>query len=118
MGYKIDRIATDIQRELADILRSVKDPRVSDLLLSIVHVDVTNDLSYAKIYVGAMEWFEAAKSAVVGLKNAQGYIRRELGSRMSLRKVPELRFIADNSIEHSADIARMIDSLNEGEDND
>lgn len=118
MGYKIDRISTDVQRELTAILRTVKDPRVSGLMLSIVHVDVTNDLSYAKVYVGAMEGYDAAVSAVAGLKSAAGYIRRELGSRLSLRKVPELRFVADNSIEHSAEITRMIDRLNGDEKDD
>lgn len=118
MGFKIDRISTDVQRELTDILRTVKDPRVSEYMLSIVHVDVTNDLSYAKVYVGAMEGYEAAVKAVSGLKSAAGYIRRELGSRLSLRKVPELRFVADNSIEHSAEITRMIDRLNGDEKND
>ena len=62
-------------------------------------VSVTNDLSYAKVYVSAMEGMEAAKVSVKGLTAAQGYIRHELGRRLHLRKCPELRFIADDSIE-------------------
>jgi ribosome-binding factor A len=110
-GHKIDRISGDVHRELTDIMRSVKDPRVNRSLLSIVRVDVTNDLSYATVYVCAMDGIDAAKKAVVGLKSASGFIRRELGSRLKLRKVPELRFVADDSIERSANIARMLDDI-------
>ncbi|MGI6270050.1 MAG: 30S ribosome-binding factor RbfA [Candidatus Howiella sp.] len=111
-GFKLDRITGDIQRELADILREVKDPRVSGLL-SIVKVDVSGDLSYAKIYVSAIEGEAATADSVKGLKNAAGFIRRELGHRLQLRKVPELRFVADDSIAKSAQIASIIDSFEE-----
>lgn len=110
-GHRIDRISGDVHREMTDIMRSIKDPRVTGSLISIVRVDVTNDLSYATVYVCAIDGIEAAKMAVVGLKSASGYIRRELGSRLKLRKVPELRFIADDSIERSANISRMIDDI-------
>lgn len=111
-GYKINRITEDILRELSDIMRELKDPRISGLL-SIVRVEVSGDLSYAKVYVGAMEGIETAKKAVEGLKSASGYIRRELSSRMSLRKVPELKFIADDSIEHSAHISKMLEDFSD-----
>ena len=110
-GYKIDRISSDFKREISSIMRELKDPRVSGLMLSVVRCEVTNDLSYAKIYVCAMEGFDAAKRAVEGLKSAGGYIRRELGARLKLRKVPELRFVADNSIENSAHISKIIESF-------
>lgn len=111
-GYKIGRITGDIQRELADILREVKDPRVSSLL-SIVKVDVSGDLSYAKIYVSAIEGEASTAESVKGLKSAAGFIRRELGHRLQLRKVPELRFVADDSIAQSAHISGIIDSFGE-----
>ncbi len=110
-SYKIDRLCSDVKYELSDIFRSLKDPRVTQYMLTIARVEITNDLSYAKIYVGAMEGVEAAKSAVKGLESAGGYIRRELASRVKMRKVPELRFIADDSIEHSAHIARMLEDI-------
>lgn len=59
-----------------------------------------------------MEGFDAAKEAVAGLKNAAGYIRREIGQRLRLRKTPELRFVADDSIEHGMSIAKMLNDLN------
>lgn len=117
-GYKIDRISSDFQREISAIIRELKDPRVSGLMLSVIRVEVTNDLSYAKVYICAMEGIEAAKRAAEGLKSAGGYIRRELGSRLSIRKMPELRFIADDSIEYSSKIAHMLDNLSDEVKND
>lgn len=110
-GYKINRVTSDIKLCLSDLLREVKDPRVSKLL-SIVKVSVSGDMSYADIYVSAIEGAEKTAESVKALnKSAAGYIRRELGHRMKLRKVPELKFIADNSIENSAHISRIIDSF-------
>ena len=111
-GYKINRITSDIKISLSELLREVKDPRVSKLL-SIVKVDVSGDLSYATVYVSAIEVFEATVSSVKALKGAAGFLRRELGARLKLRKVPELRFIADDSIEQSANISKIIDSFKE-----
>ena len=116
-GYKINRITSDIKLCLSEILKDVKDPRVSKML-SIVKVDLSNDLSYAAVYVSAIEGYAETVSSVKAHKGAAGYIRRELGARMSLRKVPELRFIADDSIEQSANISRIIQSLNEGKENE
>lgn len=109
-GYRMDRTGEDIMRELTAILRTVKDPRVNGLI-SIVRVDVTRDLSYATVYVSAIEGLDAAKEAVKGLKSAAGYMRRELGSALRLRHVPELQFVADDSIAYSARIAQTLSGL-------
>jgi ribosome-binding factor A len=117
-GFKMGRVTSDIKIALADILREVKDPRVSKLL-SIVKLDVSGDMSYAKVYVSAIEGKEKTEESVKALKGAAGYIRRELGAKLSLRKVPELRFVADDSIEVSAQISRIVnnfDKKNESED--
>lgn len=111
-NFKSMRTAEDIRRELTDIFRSLKDPRISGFL-TIVKVDVSTDLSYAKVYVSAMEGIEKAKESVVGLKSAAGFIRRELGLRLQMRKSPELKFIADDSIEHSAELLKLIEKANE-----
>ncbi len=116
-GYRINRITSDIKIALSELLREVKDPRVSKLL-SIVKVDVSGDLSYATIYVSAIEGYETTISSVKALKNAAGFLRRELGGRLMLRKVPELRFVADDSIEHSANISKIIESFKEENDNE
>ena len=102
-------------RELTAILRTVKDPRVTDTLLSIVRVDVTRDLSYATVYISSMSGIDAAKEAVKGLKSAAGYMRRELGMALKLRHTPELRFVADDSIEYSTNIAAMLNKISKTE---
>jgi ribosome-binding factor A len=114
-GHKLGRVTEDIKRELTAIFRELKDPRVQGLI-SIVRVDLTNDLSYCTVYVSAMEGMDRAKEAVKGLKSASGFIRRELGRRLSLRKVPEMIFKATDSIEHSANIARILNNLKEERD--
>ena len=114
-NYRMDRTGEDIMRELTAILRTVKDPRVTDTLLSIVRVDVTRDLSYATVYISSMSGMDAAKEAVKGLKSAAGYMRRELGSALKLRHTPELRFVADDSIEYSTNIAAMLNKISKTE---
>lgn len=113
-GYRMDRTSEDIMRELTAILRTVKDPRVSGAMLSIVRVEVSRDMSYATVYISAMEGLDTAKKAVEGLKSAGGYMRHELGESLRLRHVPELRFIADDSIAYSAQIARTLAEIERG----
>jgi len=110
-SYHINRAAEDMKRELTALLRELKDPRVQDKLLTVVRVHLSGDGSSAKIYVSAMEGIEAAREAVKGLKNAGGYLRGEITRRLGMRKAPELRFIADNSIEEGTAILRTIESL-------
>ncbi len=109
-GYKVGRNSEDIRRELADIMRLLKDPRITGLL-SIVRVELSGDMSHAKVYVSSMDGYDAALDAVKGLQHASGFIRREINNRLSLRTSPELKFIADNSIEHGAEINRMLKKL-------
>ena len=100
-SYKLGRTTEDIRREVSAILRELKDPRVSGCMLSVVRVEVTNDLSYCTVYVSAMEGMETAENAVKGLKSAAGYVRRELGNRLK----------ATDSIEYSANISRILHDL-------
>ena len=116
-GYKINRITQDIKVTLSELLRDVKDPRISKFL-SIVKLDLSGDLSYATVYVSAIAGYETTVSSVKALKGAAGYLRRELGMRLRLRKVPELRFVADDSIEQSANISKIIESFKEEESNE
>ena len=117
-SYKMSRTSEDILRELTAILRTVKDPRVNGPqgagMLSIVRVEVTNDMSYATVYVSAMEGMDTAKKAVEGLKSAAGFMRHALGEALRLRHVPELRFVADDSIAYSAHIAQTLADIERG----
>ena len=107
---RIGRINDEIRRELSDILRSVKDPRVSQSMLTITHVDTTSDLRYARIYLTALDR-TGEKDLMRGLKSASGFLRRELGSRLNLRYTPELQFFADDSIAHGAHILDMLNHV-------
>lgn len=114
-NYRMDRTSEDIMRELTAILRTVKDPRVTGSMLSIVRVDVTRDMSYATVFISSMNGIEAAKEAVKGLKSAAGYMRRQLGQALKLRHTPELRFVADDSIAYSAGIAATLNRIKKEE---
>lgn len=109
-SHKMGRITEDIRRELTAIFRELKDPRVQGLI-SIVRVEVTNDLSFCTVYISAMEGMDRAKQAVTGLKSAAGFIRHELGARLELRHIPDLVFKATDSIEYSANISKMLNDL-------
>lgn len=110
--YKVNRLSEDIKRELPEIMRKLKDPRIKGIL-SIVKLDLAKDLSSAKVYISSMDGFEAAKESVKGLSSAAGFIRRELAARVEMRRSPELKFIADNSIEYSAEISNILKDLKE-----
>ena len=104
---RINRINEEIQKSLADSLRSVKDPRVADALISITRVETTPDLRYTKVYVSILQE-EKANDAMKGLKSAAGFLRRELGRALQLRYTPELQFIADDSIQYGAHILEVL----------
>ncbi|MDR1927771.1 MAG: 30S ribosome-binding factor RbfA [Oscillospiraceae bacterium] len=110
-GYHINRTAEDLKRELIALLRELKDPRVQGKLLTVVRVELSADAAAAKVFLSAMEGREAAEEAVKGLKSAAGFLRGELGRRLRLRKAPELRFVADASIEDGTRITRLIELL-------
>ena len=104
---RIGRINEEIQRELADQLRRLKAPRVSSGMVSIIRVDTTGDLRYARVYVSALDK-SREKEVLKGLKSASGFLRRELGRALQLRYTPELQFIADDSIQHGAHILEVL----------
>lgn len=115
-SFKVGRMAEDIKREMTAILRELKDPRIAEML-TIVRVELSNDLSHCKIFVSCFEGPEKAKQSVKGLESASGFIRRELFARLKMRKCPELKFIADDSLEHSAEINQKLRELIKEEDN-
>lgn len=106
---RINRINEDIQRELAALIRTVKDPRVHGLV-SITRVDTTTDLRYCRVYVSVLDQSDV-NQVVKGLKSAAGYLRRELGHALTLRYTPELLFQADDSIERGVRMVSMIDQI-------
>ena len=103
---RIGRINEEIQRELAALIPTVKDPRVTGMI-SVTAVDTTPDLKYAKIYISVLDKGDCAQ-VLKGLKSAAGYLRRELGRTLNLRSTPELTFVRDDSIDKGAHILEML----------
>ena len=103
---RIGRINEEVQRELAALIPTVKDPRVTGLI-SVTGVDVTPDLKFAKVYISVLEK-SGSEQVLKGLKSAAGYLRRELGRALNLRSTPELDFLQDDSMAKGAHILEML----------
>ncbi len=116
-SFRNARSGEDIRTALVSIIRKVKDPRVSGMI-TIVAVKLSGDGSDCKVYISSVDGIEAATEAVKGLNNAAGFIRFELGQAVKIRHVPKLKFYADNSIEHSAHIAKVLDDLGVSDENE
>ena len=109
--YRLDRISEEIRKEVSSIIRNnVKDPRISDMA-TIVKVVTSSDLSTAKLYVSVLGSDEERESSMLGLKNAAGYIRKELGKRLDIRHIPDLVFILDKTIDNSIEIAKKLEEI-------
>jgi len=113
---RIGRINEEIQRELAELIRSLKDPRVQTIL-SITHVDTSSDLRYCKVFISALD-DSRSQEALKGLKSAAGWLRRELGARLQLRYTPELTFHLDDSLKYGAHMFDLLSKLNISHDED
>ena len=111
------RINDEMQKELAVLIRDLKDPRVQSTMVSVTGVRATPDLRYAKVYISALDK-DKAKDVMKGLKSAGGWLRRELGSRLQLRYTPELVFEEDESISYGARIADLLAKLDVKKDED
>ena len=107
---RINRINEEIQKELSSLLRTVKDPRVQDVMISITRVETTPDLRYTKVYVSFLQ-SEKADEAMKGLKSAAGYLRRQLGQNLQLRYAPQVVWALDDSITYGAKMLKLINSL-------
>ena len=104
-------INEEIQKELSALLRTVKDPRVQDVMISITRVETTPDLRYTKVYVSFLQE-DKAQGAMKGLQSAAGFLRRQLGSNLKLRYAPEIVWSLDDSITYGAKMLNLINSLN------
>ena len=114
---RIGRINEEIQKELSSLLRTVKDPRVQDVMISITRVETTPDLRYTKVFVSFLQT-EKAEEAMKGLKSAAGFLRRQLGTNLKLRYSPEIVWALDDSITYGAKMLKLINSLEVKQDED
>ena len=103
---RMGRINEEVQRELAALIPTVKDPRVTGMI-SVTAVEVTQDLKYAKVYISVLDKDDSGQ-VLKGLKSAAGYLRRELGRALNLRNTPELTFFRDDSMAKGAHILEML----------
>jgi len=102
------RLGAQMLRSLSELLRfETKDPGLADV--SLTAVDLSRDLSIAKVYFSLLNPDADPTPAADGLKRASGFLRSKLGSALKVRHIPELRFVHDDSIAHGAEIARLID---------
>ena len=103
-------INEEIQKELSSLLRTVKDPRVQDVMISITRVETTPDLRFTKVYVSFLQENKAS-DAMKGLKSAAGYLRRQIAANLQLRHAPEIQWALDDSITYGARMLELINNL-------
>ena len=105
-------MSEDIKRIISGFMRELKDPRIDGgNMLTVVRCDVARDGSFCRVYISSFEGLDRAKEAVKGFQSASGLIKREISNVLGLRKCPELKFVADDSIEHSAQISKRLKEL-------
>lgn len=105
------RINGEVQKELSRIIREdLKDPRIHPMT-SVMEVEVAPDLKTCKAYISVLGSDEEAKATIQGLKQAEGYIRRELAHTVNLRNTPQIRFMLDQSTEYGVAMSRLIDEI-------
>lgn len=106
LRQRVARVREEIKRELTDILRKMKDPRIG--FVTVTDVEVSNDLRYVKAFVSVLGDEEAKRQSMKGLESATGFVRTEIGRRIRLRHTPEITFKFDPSIERGARINELI----------
>lgn len=114
---RVNRISEEFKREISDIIKNdIKDPRIAEFT-SIISVDVTKDLRYAKVFISVLGDDKKKNDTMIGLKSAAGFVRKEVGKRIKLRYTPEIIFELDKSIEYGMHINKLIQEANKtGED--
>ncbi len=111
---RVSRVASLIQQEVSQmVLHEIKDDRVGAGMVSVTDVDVSGDLQHAKIYVSIYGTDEARAETMAGLKSATGYVRRELGRRVRLRRTPEVVFIEDRGLERGDRMLALLNQLSQ-----
>lgn len=111
-SVRYDRINEELKKALSEIVREMKDPRISPMT-TILRVEATNDLKFAKVKVSVYDKSDdIRKETVAQLNRAEGFIARELGKRVDIRRIPTLKFTLDDSIEYAVHISEIINQLN------
>lgn len=110
-SVRYDRINEEIKKALSEIIRDMKDPRISPMT-TVLLVEATNDLKIAKVRISVYDKSDdVRRETVAQLNRAEGFIARELGKRVDLRRIPTLKFSPDDSIEYAVHISEIINKL-------
>lgn len=110
-SLKNTRVNGEVQRVLAEIIRSeIKDPRIHPMT-SVVSVSVAPDLKTCKAWISVLGDEKAVEDTLAGLRSAGGYIRKELARRINLRNTPEITFVMDQSIAYGVNMSKKIDEV-------
>ena len=111
MTYRVERLNSFLRQEISDLIqRYVKDPRLGTFV-SITAVEITKDMRYAKVFISRYGTDLEKADTIKALESASGYIRHELGERMKTRRIPELSFRLDNTMEKADKVLRIIDEI-------
>jgi ribosome-binding factor A len=114
MSNRARRVAEQMKRELSGILRNMRDPRVAGMV-SVTDVEVSTDLSFARVFVSMLESGEIRSRTLQALGHATGFVRSELAHVLGLREVPEIRFEFDDSLERGARVDELLRRIERGE---
>lgn len=110
-NHNIQRLTEDVKREISVAMRDIKDSRVANGIVSVSHVEITNDLSYCKVYISVLSGGAKTDEAAECLQKAQGFFKKRINARIKMRKMPEIIFLPDHSTEYYEKISGIIDRL-------
>lgn len=110
-NFNISRLSEDIKREISVAMRDIKDGSVANGIVSVSHCELTNDLSYCKVYISSLDGKEKTEKAVERLTAASGFFKKRINQRIKMRKMPELIFLPDNSLDYYDHISEVIKNL-------
>lgn len=110
-NHNIGRLTEDVKREISVSMSQLKDKNIAGGLVTVTRVELTNDLSYCKVYVSALGGGEKTENAVQALQKAEGFFKKRINSRIKMRKMPEIIFVEDNSLDYYEKISKIITQL-------
>ena len=117
-NFNTARLAEDIKREISTAMRDIKDSTVAKAMVGVSRCELTSDLSFCKVYITTLDGGETTKTAAEHLKKAEGFFKRRINERVKMRKLPQLIFVADNSMDYYEHISEVISKLPKPADED
>ena len=116
-NHNIGRLTEDVKREISVAMSQLKDKHISEGIVTVTRVELTNDLSYCKVYVSVLGGGEKRDEAIKALQKAEGFFKRRINARIKMRKMPEIIFLADDSLDYYEKINGIIAGFPAADDN-